>query len=351
MSAGRAQYDVADVVRRESWWDGNLGRTVRLALILSALPLLATFAFMVVEGWNFFDSLYMAVITLTTVGYHEVHELSSAGRVLVMVYLVVGLGVFLYSVSQIGESLLRVQIGDLLGRKRMSSTIQALERHVVVCGFGRMGRSLCRQLASDDQHEFVVIDRDADAIAMARDCGYHALVGDATDDDLLRDAGIERASGLAVVLPSDADNLFVVMSARLLRPDVQIIARATSEPTAAKLSRAGADRVVSLYETGATKMVQLLTNAQLVDFMQILTRRGSRLEVAEFTVPDDAPYCGKLLCETGLRSLGILVVGHQKPGGEVVIPPSSEARIEAGDSLITFGDANVVERLVAGETS
>jgi voltage-gated potassium channel len=147
-------------------------------------------------------------------------------------------------------------------------------------------------------------------------------------------------------MPSDADNLFVVMSARLLNRDLQILARGTDEKATIKLERAGANRVVSLYETGAHKMAQLLTNAQLEDFMQILTSQGDRLELAEIVVGEDAPYRGQTLRETGFRGQGILVVAHQKPGARFDVPPSADAVIDAGDTLIAFGDASAIRALI-----
>ena len=192
----------------------------------------------------------------------------------------------------------------------------------------------------------MILDRDQSAVDDAREHGRIALCGDATDDDLLTEAGIARARGLAVVMPSDADNLFVVMSARLLNRDLQILARSTDEKAATKLERAGANRVVSLYETGAHKMAQLLTNAQLEDFMQILTSQGDRLELAEIVVGEDAPYRGKALRDTGFRDHGILVVAHQRHGARFEVPPSAEAVIDAGDTLIAFGDAAAIRDLI-----
>jgi len=319
---------------------------LRILALLLLLPLAATFAFMAVEGWGFFDSFYMAVITLSTVGYHEVHPLGTGGRIVVIVYLLVGLGVFLAFVGYVGEMMLRVQLREVFGRRKMDTAIRALRDHVVVCGFGRMGRSLCQQLGKN-RKKFVVIDRDAPSMDLARSDGFLTVEGDATDDATLKAAGIEVASGLAVVLPSDADNLYVVLSAHIMNPRLQILARATHEKSAEKLERAGANHVVSLYETGAHKMAQLLTNANLEDFMQILTSQGNKLDLAEIAVSETAPYCGKPLKETGFRSRGILIVGHQKPGGEFVLPPESSAIIEAGDTLIAFGDASAITELIS----
>ena len=212
---------------------------------------------MVVEGWDFFDALYMAVITLTTVGFEEVYPLSTPGRMVVLVYLVSGLGVFFYGITQVGELLIRGELRRTLGRRLMDSTIRSVKDHTIVCGCGRMGLRLCALLAENGER-FVVVDRDPEAVAVAIDRGWSVSVGDATHDSTLRALGIDRARGLAAVLTSDADNLFVVLSARLLNPDLMILARATEEESVDKMERAGADQVVNVHQIGAKQMLQLL---------------------------------------------------------------------------------------------
>jgi voltage-gated potassium channel len=316
----------------------------RILAILLVLPLVATFAFMASEEWSFLDSLYMSVITLTTVGFQEVHPLSPAGRIIVILYLIVGLGAFLFAAAQMGELVVGGQLGGLREKRRMKAAIDKLKEHVIVCGYGRVGRRLCAQLGASEQ-DFVVIDRDGQAIAEAREEGLLAVSGDATDDSQLEGAGLERARGLAAVLPSDADNLYVVLSGRLLNPKVQILARATDEKVAEKLERAGANRVVSLYETSAMKMANLLINPDLEDFMQVFTSQGRKLTLAEISVKEDAPFCNKTLAETDFNRRGILVVGHQRPGKRIVLPPRPNDRIETGDTLIAFGDASAISEL------
>jgi len=317
----------------------------RVLAMLLALPILATASFMLVEGWSFLDALYMSVITLTTVGFQEVHPLSDAGRVIVIVYLVVGLGVFLVGLMVIGEFLVRIRLTDLRGRRKMEKAVRELSGHLIVCGHGRMGTTLCEQLRASGE-TFVVVDRDPDIVEDARDKGMLALHGDSTEDSVLRTAGVERARGLAAVLPSDADNLFIVVSVRMLNPKLLILTRASDERSAKKLERAGADRVVSLYQAGGRKMAQLLTNPNLEDFMQVLTDQGPALELAEILVPATAAFCGKTVGETGFRKQGVLIVGHNKPGGRVIVPPQPGLTIDAGDTLYAFGAADVVKEII-----
>jgi voltage-gated potassium channel len=320
----------------------------RVLLVLIVLPLFGTVALMLIEGWGFLDALYMSVITLSTVGYEEVHPLSAGGRVFVIGYLVLGLGIFLFGVAYMGELLLQAQLTGFLDRKRMGNIIKTLTHHHVVCGFGRVGRRLCMELAESDQ-AFVVIDRDPAAIDAATRLGYAAICGDATEDSVLEAARLDLARGLAVVMPNDADNLYVVLAARLERPRLQILARATDERSQTMLLKAGANRVVDLYETGAQKMAQLLTNPNVEDFMQILTSQGNRLELAEIGVIPALDCCGKTLDRTDFRERGIIVVAHQKPGSEFVLPPESTAMIEEGDTLIAFGDAESIKNLLVSE--
>jgi voltage-gated potassium channel len=314
-------------------------------IALLVLPLLATVAFMLVEGWGFFDSFYMSVITMTSVGFEEVHPLSTGGRIVVITYLILGFGVFLAGAAQVGELVVSTQLGGQREKRRMKAAIDKLKGHIVVCGYGRVGRRLCEQL-QDSKLDFVVIDRDSQSIDNAREKGFLAIVGDATDDAQLESAGLDRARGLAAVLPSDADNLYVVLSGRLLSPKVQILARATDEKVGKKLERAGANRVVSLYETSAQKMAGLLINPDLEEFLQVFTSQGHKLTLAEITVTKDASFCGKALRETDLNGRGILVVGHQKPGEPIVLPPRSDVRIDEGDTLIAFGDASAISDLL-----
>jgi len=296
------------------------------------------------------DSLYMAVITLTTVGFNEVHPLSSGGRLFAMIFLVIGLGAFMYGAVTLGEIVVHAQLGAWLGRNKMLATLQKMQHHFIVCGFGRFGRSLCEELA-ERKLSFAVVELDAEAAAQCQERGWPVLAGDATEDSVLREAGIDRARGIACTLPSDAANLYVVMSARLLRKELQILSRATTEKDAEKLRRAGANRVISLYATGAAKMAQLMANPRVEDFFEVVTARGKSMELAEVQVTPGAPYVNRTLAESGFRSRGIMVVGIRRENGELLIPPASGDQIHAGDCLIALGKVDAVQELLRTESS
>jgi voltage-gated potassium channel len=227
----------------------------------------------------------------------------------------------------------------------MDTRMKALKDHYIVCGFGRMGRSLCQQLASR-RLPFVAVDKSDHALAFCQETGWPWLVGDATEDRTLLDAGIERARGVATVLSSDAENLYVVLSARLLSKNLQILSRASTDKDAAKLLQAGANRVISLYTTGATKMAQLLANPNVEDFIEIITTKGKELDLTEVQVTLKASYAGKPLAETDFRKKGIIIVGIRRPSGELLLPPSGTDVLQTGDCLIALGKTEAIGELI-----
>ncbi|MBZ0152494.1 MAG: potassium channel family protein [Planctomycetes bacterium] len=281
-----------------------MNQLLRVGLVVAALVLVGTFGFVLIEGWNWFDGLYMSVITLTTVGYGEVHPLSTGGRVFAMLFLFLGLGVFMYGAVAVGEFVVRAQIGAWLGRNKMQALLHNMNAHFIVCGCGRFGRSLCEQLAARSL-PFVVIEANPETVSHCKERGWPFLIGDATEDSVLIEAGVRRARGIACTLPNDATNLYVVMSARLLKKDLQILSRATTDKDGDKLRRAGADRVISMYATGAAKMVQLMANPRVEDFFEVVTSKGKELDIAEVLVDSRAPFVGRTLAQSGFRDRGI----------------------------------------------
>jgi voltage-gated potassium channel len=314
-------------------------------LILLLLTTTGTLWFWQIERWSLLDSLYMTVITLSTVGFHEVRPLSPRGRVFLIVFLVTGLGVFLFSIVQIGELIVRAEMGNWRRRRSMYSALKSLEGHCIVCGFGRMGRRICQHLA-ERKSSFVAIDRSETLVAECEERGWPYVCDDATRDETLRDAGVAHARGLAAVLNDDADNLFVVLSARLLVPKLQIIAREMDETSARKMEKAGANRVVSLYATGAATMAQLLVNPQVEDFFELVPARGIGLDLAEIRVNGESPYVDKSLAETDFRDRGVIIVAIRRPNGEVLLPPPASTIIRRDDELIALGKGAAISQFL-----
>lgn len=318
---------------------------IRVVLALLALTAVGTIGFSLIEGWGFFDSVYMTVITMTTVGYNEVHPLSPAGRAFAMVFLVVGLGVFMFAAVTLGEFIVRAELGEWLGRNKMTSTLGTIKDHFIVCGLGRFGRSLAEQLEAL-RLPFVVVDSEPEVAAMCKARNWPYVLGDATEDAVLTTAGIARARGVACTLPSDAENLYVVMSARLLRKDLQILSRATTEKEGEKLRRAGANRVISLYATGAHKMAQLMANPSVQDFFEVVTAKGKSFDLAEIQVVPGAPYADVTLARSGLRERGVMVLAIRRHDGELSMPPGPAEEIRAGDSLTVVGKVEAIQALL-----
>ncbi len=325
-------------------WARVIALTVTLVLLLG----LGTAGFMLLEGYRVLEAVWMATITLTTVGFGEIHPLSDAGRVFVIVYLLFGLGAFTFGAVQLAEIVLRGQLRDWLGKRRMNARLTSLNEHFIVCGGGRMGRTICQGLHAGAR-PFVVIDSDESVRQDAEDNGWLWLFGDATDDRVLDQAGVTRARSLASVLPDDADNLYVVMSARLLAPKLRIVARATEERAVEKMKRAGADRVVSPYTTGAHRMTQLLVNPQLEDFLEIVVGRYSELDIAEVRVSRDSTCFGRRLGDAQFSAQGIVVVGVKRADGTLDVPPPEDRALAEGDLLIVLGKDVAIATLLAGK--
>jgi voltage-gated potassium channel len=328
-------------------------RFVKILIILASLVTGGMLAFRFLEGGKpeatWLNCCYMAVTTLTTVGFGEIIPLSPAGRIFVMGYLLVGFSVFTYSAFTLGQLLVSNELQGILEKRRMDQTIRALRDHYLVCGIGRMGETICRQL-HERKRPFVIIDRnESRLVTVAKPQHWNYIVGDATDDEILRSAGISHAKSLAAVLPTDADNVYVVLSARLLQEDLQIIARAGDEKAAAKLLLAGANRVVSPYTTAANKMARFMLNPNIEDFLDITDRSGRELELADVQIGSKSPLIGKKLMETDLRDLGVMVIGIRRADGERLMPPTADAEIRTGDCLFVFGNSDVVNKLVGDE--
>lgn len=324
----------------------TIRRFLGLAYLLAALTSVGTIGFRTFAGTDWTESLYLAIITLTTVGSREPPRLDDAGMVFVMIYLVCGLGIFSYSAFQIGSAVVNAEFRGLLERRRMQKEIDQLEGHYIVCGLGRMGTTIGEYLAGRGK-PFVVIDRDEqriEEVCQAR--GWIFIHGDATDDAVLTEAGISRAQSLASVLPTDADNVYVVLSARMLNARLQIVARASEEKAIQKMERAGASRVISPFSSGAVKIARFMINPSIEDFLEVADSRGTDWELADVQIREDSPYVGKKLMETDLREKGVMVIGIRRANGERLMPPPGSAELHVGDSLFAFGSTNAVNSMI-----
>lgn len=300
---------------------------------------------MLLEDWSLFDALYMTIITLTTVGYDEVHHLSQMGRAFSIVLILCGVGTMFYTFGVGAKVLLEGEIRDILGRKKLSKKIESLKDHYIICGFGRMGSIICRELMQS-KASFVVVEGDPEVVSTI-DADYLSMQGDATQDNVLKQAGIDRARGLISVLSSDANNLYVVLSARGLNPKLRIIARASEEGAEQKLMRAGADNVVSPYYIGGLRIAHSLLKPAVVDFIEFATRSENlELQMEEIRVKEHSKIIGKTLHECGMgKELGVIIVSIKRESGEMEFNPTSTSVIKKGDILIAMGEPGQLKSL------
>src|SRR5262245_3236237 len=241
-----------------------------LALLILALMALGTIGYVLIEGWSFWDAFYMTVITITTVGYREVHTLSRAGEAWTIVVLLTGVGTFFFSFTLFMTLLSEGKWTERRERRRLTRMLDELTDHFILCGYGRMGEIIAREF-SRHRVPFVVIDRSPERMHLAMEQGYAAIEADASNEDVLRRVRIERARGLVAAVSTDAENVYAVLTARLLKPDLFIVGRAETEDARAKLKRAGADRVISPYHIGGVQLAQTALRPAVVDFVEIAT--------------------------------------------------------------------------------
>jgi len=324
----------------------------RRSLLLTALAALlgvsvvGVVGYMSICGMRFTDALFMTVITLSTVGYREVQTLDTAGQLFTICLIVGGLGIVFYTATLVARDVIEGGIQRALGRRRVERQIAQMTDHFVVCGFGRMGRIVCKELAAKPAG-FVVVEKHHEAVQHAEEEQYLCIEGDATEDALLEHAGIKRARGLVAALSTDADNVYVVLSARELNPNLLIVARAEDERSERKLLHAGATRVVSPYVIGGHRMAHSLLRPAVLDVIDLATHyRSMELQIEELAVSAGGFAEGATLEASGIReTLGLIVIAIKKPSGEMLFNPSATDRIEAGDRLVLMGPSSSLREL------
>lgn len=311
----------------------------RLAVLLVALVLVAgTIGYMVVEGWSAWDALYMTVTTVTTVGFREVHPLSWRGQAFTVVLIIGGVSTVLYTLSLLAAGLVEGRVGRRFEQRRRERMIDALTNHFILCGAGRIGLIIADEFRRQ-QVPFVVIDRDPDAVQAVIARGDLAVEADASREDILQRLGIDRARGLIAALGTDAENVYAILTARGLRGDLFIVARADSDDAGRKLLRAGADRFISPYQIGATQMAQTALRPAVVDFVQLATSSENlELTMEQVKIAPESALGGRSIVEANLRQqFGVIVVGIQRRDGRMEFNPEPDTMMHAGDHLIVIG--------------
>src|SRR5436190_3788048 len=294
--------------------------------VLSSI-LVGTVAFHLLEGWSILDSLYVTAQTVTTVGFGDLSPKTSLGRAFATVFMMVGVGIVLYALTSTVQSIVQSELLATLGRRRRTREMSRLRNHFIICGAGRVGSHLIRNLQGSHD-TFIVIENNTEKVAQLMDAGVAVLVRDATLEESLSDAGVEHARGLAACLADDADNVYVVLTARGLNPNIHIVARAAEEQAESKLIRAGASRVVAPTLIGGHRMAMALTKPAVGDFLDSITANELDLGFEQLEVDPSSAFVGRKLSETDIRShLNIVIVSIRRSDGEIIFNPS-------GDTLI-----------------
>lgn len=311
---------------------------------LIAIIAIGVIGYTAIEGWPFLDCLYMTVITITTVGYTEVHPLTTGGRIFSIFLIIGGVGGALYAITGIVQYIVEGNIGTTWERRRMKNKIAQLKGHFILCGFGRVGEEIARTFKAEEV-PFVIIDNEPECIARIDEAGYLHLQGDATKDEVLKEAGIERARGLVAAVGSDTDNTYITLSARGLCPDLFIEARASSEEARTKLKRAGADRIVFPHGIGGRRMAMLALRPAVVDFIDTVTySRGREMQLENVDIGKNSQLAG-LTIKAARSDTGITALAMRKKNEKLLLNPSDEEIIEDGDQLIVIGTKKQLEAL------
>jgi len=319
--------------------DERRARQLQLAAGLLVIVLaVGTVGYVVIEGWSAWDAFYMTIISVSTAGYKEVHDLSRAGQVFTSALLIFGVGTAFYAFTLIVAGVIESRLHPRIQEKRRSRMIDQLNEHFILCGAGRIGLIIADEFRRQGV-PFVVIDRDPAAVQAVLERGDLAVEADASREDILRRLRIDSARGLIAALGSDAENVYAILTARGLRPELFVIARADSDDAGRKMLRAGANRVVSPYQIGAIQMAQTALRPAVVDFVEFATS-SENLELAmeQVSIGPDSALAGRTILEANLRQrFGVIVVGIQREDGTMEFNPPPDAMMRAADQLVVLG--------------
>ena len=323
-------------------------RLLRLLILVLATLVVGTIGYMFIEGWSITDSFYMAAITLSTVGFGEVNELSPLGKTFTILLIFLGVGVIVYSFSFMAEYVVSINMIDEFRKRRSKNMVKKLEGHVIICGYGRVGQGAATAL-QESQRQVVIIDSDPPVVQQALDAGFFALEGDASQDEILLEAGLAKAWGIVITTGEDSLNLFVVLSARSINPDLFIVARANQTSSEVKLRRAGADRVVSPYQIGGKHMANIVIRPHVTDFFDVVTLQGGKeLWIEELVLSMGCPLEDQSVGQADIRrKTGVTLVAlfRKEIGANIV--PDADTKLEAGDELIVLGTRTQLAALEA----
>ena len=321
-------------------WSIIMGSCFILLLIMAG-----TSGYMLLEKWRFIESLYMVIITLSTVGFMEVKPLSDTARVMTMLIIFGGVGAFFYLGGSLAQMLVEGKFQNILGRRRVQKIIGKLTGHYIICGYGRIGKVVAQGIQNEGL-DVVVIENDKDSLAQLGQDKVLYIEGDATKDGTLLSAGLEKAKCLIAALSEDADNVFVTLTSRQLNPKIMIIARTDVESHVSRLKQAGADNVFMPYNIGGLRLVQSVLRPTATSLLDLAMRGDINLQMEELPVSKHSEFVDKLVKNSGIRPrFDILIVGIKKSSGEMVFNPGPETIINEGDLLIALGKPENLQKL------
>ena len=308
-------------------------------LIFHIIVISGTAGYVFIEGWSVMDAMYMTIITLTTVGFGEVHPMGEPGHLFTMVLLVIGGGFFIYVAGAIVQFMVEGKIRSILGRRKLDKQINRLNDHYIVCGYGRIGRVLCHQLTVNNPLDIIIIEQNPELVPELEEDNRTYLIGDASSESVLEKAGIDKAKCLIAALATDTANVFLVLTARQLNPDIFIMARTSYKESESKLRAAGANMVESPYDMGATNMAFKLLRPTVTSFLDIaLTRKHKDIQMEEIPVSDSSELVNIMLKDSGIRQKhNLIIIAIKKSDGDMIFNPSFETVFKEGDTVIAVG--------------
>jgi voltage-gated potassium channel len=321
----------------------HLAVTIMLYILLMVM---GTAGYMIIEGWNALDALFMTVTTLATVGYGEVHPLSNVGRIYSIVLIMLGVGFFLYVGGAVIQFMIEGRMRILFGRRRLDQKIARLKNHYIICGYGRIGKVIADKLQREN-YNLVIIDRDPALFETFEAKKLMYICGDAGDEVVLLKAGLLHAKAIVAALATDTDNVFLVLTARQLAPGLNIIARAGSEAAKVKLKTAGANTVEAPYETGAATMAQRIIRPTVTNFLDLaFAHHHKDIQMEEIPVAASSCLNGLMLKDSGIRQqYNLIIIAIKKPDDRMLFNPSFEAKLNTGDTVVAVGEPSSLKKL------
>jgi len=337
-------------------YDFILKKLKVVILLLISIIVLGTLGFHLLENLNLIDSFYMTIITVSTVGFREVKELDVVGKIFTSILILIGVSTVAYGYSVITTIIIEGELKQVWVFKRRLKMLKKLKNHYIICGYGRMGSYICKKL-SQENLPFVVIEKNKDLALKLESEGYLHLIDDSSREEVLKEAGIEKAKALVSVVSSDADNVFIVLTARQLNPDLFIISRAAEESSEIKMYKAGANKVISPYKIGGERMALAILKPSVLDFIEIATSTAKSeeaiLKMEEILITEKSPLCGKTIIESKIReTTGVIIVAVKKSNEKMEFNPKPSYKIEPNDIFIALGSSkhlSLLEDLAYGK--